>query len=284
MNIRVYFILMIISISTFAACKNIKNTTVTGRIDNQKISDKKNSSDYNPSNNKIINEEYLANILAKQANDLVNGNHIDDAINLLKQVHEDTWATECVRGDIAAKQKDWKKASHFYDQASCLLGCLSNAEKSADVENRCKEIIQLSNEAKLIYGMLEISNDTKCKTRGHVVVPSIIPVQFEYNQSTLNSSGIDSVNKLTNLIRAKSDIKAITLIGHTDDRGSDEYNNNLSMKRAETVANYLKQHGIRVPIIHVGKGKSSPPVISDLSKYNQDEIWAIQRRVELKFD
>ena len=65
--------------------------------------------------------------------------------------------------------------------------------------------------------------------------------------------------------------------GHTDDKGTDEYNQQLSQKRAETVVGYLISKGIdRSRLRAVGYGRSMP--IADNKKRHGREK---NRRVEM---
>ncbi len=261
----------------------IKNSDLDQVELNEKHVIKQNLLSSDVSSHQKDRQQYAIDALAKRANDLVNQNRLIEAAALLDQAKMETWAIASVRGDLAAKQKNWEKASSYYDEAACLLGCFAPHKQNNEIEEYCKDISLSSSEAKLIYGVLETTASSSC-VRGTVVVPAIIPVKFGYNQSILNQDGIQSINSLLDIIKARQELKNITLIGHTDDRGTDAFNLNLSQKRAETVAKYLINHGIKFTITPIGKGKSNPPVISDPSKYSQEEIWAIQRRVELKFD
>lgn len=69
----------------------------------------------------------------------------------------------------------------------------------------------------------------------------------------------------------------ITVVGHTDARGSAEYNQELSVRRAEAVFRYLVNHGIKPERVTVaGRGESSPVASNDTSDGR-----ARNRRVEL---
>lgn len=71
--------------------------------------------------------------------------------------------------------------------------------------------------------------------------------------------------------------KSIVLVGHTDPRGSAEYNDRLGAKRAAAVRNYLIDHGIaadRVKIETAGERTAS----------SDPKDWATDRRVEVRVD
>jgi len=70
----------------------------------------------------------------------------------------------------------------------------------------------------------------------------------------------------------------ITVDGHTDDRGSDDYNMNLSQQRANAVAEYLSQHlpQTQTKIKAVGYGEQRPVSTNDTEAGRQQN-----RRVEI---
>ena len=66
---------------------------------------------------------------------------------------------------------------------------------------------------------------------------------FDFNKSELLPESFPELNKLFDLM--KSNPKAeIKLEGHTDNVGSHEYNMELSLRRTESVVNYLISKGI----------------------------------------
>jgi outer membrane protein OmpA-like peptidoglycan-associated protein len=68
----------------------------------------------------------------------------------------------------------------------------------------------------------------------------------------------------------------ISIIGHTDSIGSEIYNHNLSQKRAETVANYLKYMGLSQERISWSGQGGTKPIASNSSEVGRQQ----NRRVE----
>jgi outer membrane protein OmpA-like peptidoglycan-associated protein len=55
------------------------------------------------------------------------------------------------------------------------------------------------------------------------------------------------------------DKTVVEVAGHTDSTGSDSYNQTLSERRANSVAQYLQSHGIRSErVLTLGMGESRP--------------------------
>lgn len=70
------------------------------------------------------------------------------------------------------------------------------------------------------------------------------------------------------------------MTGHTDVRGSAEFNLKLSRERADAVASYLRQNGVEIVVDTAGKGSNEPLRLLDSSGLSQDDIYALNRRVE----
>ena len=101
-------------------------------------------------------------------------------------------------------------------------------------------------------------------------------ITFETASSNLNGNFyrvLDGVGEVLN----EYDQTVIEIAGHTDSRGSGEYNLGLSDRRADEVANYLEGQGVMpLRIITVGLGEDMP--VADNSTV---EGRLLNRRVEL---
>jgi len=103
-------------------------------------------------------------------------------------------------------------------------------------------------------------------------------IQFEFNSYKLLGSSFDELDALA-LYLLKHPQVSVVLAGHTDDVGGDRYNQQLSLRRADNVARYLKLQGIAGSRITVeAYGKDRPLVAED-----SDEARAVNRRVEIRF-
>ncbi len=68
-------------------------------------------------------------------------------------------------------------------------------------------------------------------------------VYFATNKSNINAKSQTNLNKLIAIFKEYPDTN-ITVVGHTDNTGNDDYNMELSRKRAESVTNYLVSKGL----------------------------------------
>ena len=81
---------------------------------------------------------------------------------------------------------------------------------------------------------------------------------FGFDKSTLNASARTNLDSLAKTLNKYPETNII-IDGHTDNTGSEKYNMNLSMERAESVESYLKNQGVKSDrIVTRGLGESAP--------------------------
>ncbi len=108
-------------------------------------------------------------------------------------------------------------------------------------------------------------------------------VYFGFDKYVFNAESEDVLRKVALLLLENKDIH-IEIIGHTDSRGSQEYNHSLSLKRVESVKDYLSKSGIEeTRMSGIGKGETKPRNhCGDQIRCTKDE-YAENRRVEFSF-
>lgn len=85
-------------------------------------------------------------------------------------------------------------------------------------------------------------------------------IYFDFDKTDLRHISVDELDKLVKIMQENPTI-VIQLAGHTDRRGSAEYNQELSEQRAEIAKAYLVSKGINASRIKtVGYGESNPEV------------------------
>ncbi len=100
-------------------------------------------------------------------------------------------------------------------------------------------------------------------------------VLFDFNKSDLTVDSKQSLDKIIDIFNKYSDTN-IEIQGHTDSKGSTEYNQNLSVQRATSVSSYLTQKNIPSARLSIkGYGEEAPKYTNDT-----DEGRAGNRRVE----
>ncbi len=100
---------------------------------------------------------------------------------------------------------------------------------------------------------------------------------FNFNSFTLKAGAYPELDRVARILNQYPQTR-IRVEGHTDSRGSAEYNMKLSQRRAEAVANALIQRGVDpVRITTIGFGESQP-VSSDASANRRVEIKIMPNR------
>jgi len=104
------------------------------------------------------------------------------------------------------------------------------------------------------------------------------PIYFEFNKSNITQEGAFELDKLVQVMKA-NDKLVIFAKSHTDNRGSDVYNMNLSERRAKSTVQYVLSKGIAAArITGKGFGETEPKV--DCKEACTEEEHAQNRRSE----
>lgn len=100
-------------------------------------------------------------------------------------------------------------------------------------------------------------------------------IYFDFDKTTLKSESFVELDKVVDFLKRNSSVE-IEIAGHTDSKGSDDYNLNLSQGRSQSVVDYLISQGIESYRLSAhGYGESKPIDTNDT-----DEGRANNRRVE----
>jgi peptidoglycan-associated lipoprotein len=102
-------------------------------------------------------------------------------------------------------------------------------------------------------------------------------VHFEYDQSDLRAGDKSVLDAKIPILQANTGVM-IRVSGHTDERGSDEYNLALGQRRAAAAKAYLVQHGIaesRIETISYGEERPS-------AQGSDEGAYAQNRRAEFE--
>lgn len=96
-------------------------------------------------------------------------------------------------------------------------------------------------------------------------------IVFDTGRSTIKPGGEKVLEELLSWLKKNPDVSRIRLEGHTDSRASDEFNQDLSERRAITVANWLVDHGLdHNRILAVAFGESRPLTRNDTPAGRQE--------------
>jgi len=129
-----------------------------------------------------------------------------------------------------------------------------------DEEDRCPDVA----------GVAEMMGCPKIDYQAHEVL-------FQSGKATLLPTGKKELDVLTNFLTKNPNVN-ITLVGYTDNSGTDKINEPLSVKRAESAKAYLVSKGIDAGRIQTEGHGSQDPIADNKTKAGK----AKNRRIELK--
>jgi peptidoglycan-associated lipoprotein len=103
-------------------------------------------------------------------------------------------------------------------------------------------------------------------------------IYFDYDDASIRGDARTTLKANSQAIQGRSEWKTVTLEGHTDERGSEEYNLALGERRANAAKQYLVDLGIPSSrMVTVSFGEASPAV-----QGHDESAWRWNRRVEFK--
>ena len=126
---------------------------------------------------------------------------------------------------------------------SLLAACHGVPASSAQVEQRAQALRDL--------GFQRVGDDWELQMLG--------PLLFEFNSDDIKGQRRESVLQMGRALR-KLGVDSLRVEGHADDQGSAEYNNSLSQRRAQKVADILVEAGIPREHIEVRSYGASRPL------------------------
>lgn len=99
------------------------------------------------------------------------------------------------------------------------------------------------------YGLGEVKKERVIVLRG---------IEFDFDKSNIRPSSLPIVQKDVAELKSYKNVD-IRIVGHTDSKGSDAYNQKLSERRADAVMQYFLQQGVNGDrMSSSGRGESEP--------------------------
>jgi OmpA-OmpF porin, OOP family len=143
------------------------------------------------------------------------------------------------------------------------------------LEARDREVAAANQRAQEAQQQLQ---QMQAKQTDRGMVMTLGDVLFDTGKDTLKPGAELNIDRLAKYLESSPGTKII-VEGHTDNRGSDEYNEDLSNRRAQSVAKALESRGISADRIQaIGRGKSYPVASNSDAAGRQQN-----RRVEIVF-
>jgi len=116
--------------------------------------------------------------------------------------------------------------------------------------------------------------------RGFEAKKTALPLEFIFRETAFTAKGQAAANDMFDYLTRQGS-PDVHLVGHTDPRGSDAYNQEFSERRAEAVAAFLKSKGYKGKITTSGSGETERFQPDDPGRYTEEQLFQLDRRVEL---
>ncbi|MBY5805413.1 DUF4384 domain-containing protein [Rhizobium ruizarguesonis] len=207
------------------------------------------------------------------------------------------WQASATLGEIYFSARRFADAAADYQQAIEIIKNETRTPKAPPAET-ISDLIQRAAQARILAAnptsdhpegsFVPAEKDHRSgvlggiyseNVRGIVPVSIPVPITFDFNKSSFTSIGTEAAEELLEALKEQKPGRVI-LIGHTDRRGGDDYNQKLSERRAQAVADFLKSKGIDATIDAEGRGASEPVDVTATANLTEDDVDALNRRVE----
>jgi len=169
----------------------------------------------------------------------------------------------------------------------CVNGSCQQCRDSSDCESGQK---CAAGRCEAIEGYCTTDNDcspdekcraNRCRPQERAAAPIPEPtapcilqsVYFDFDPSTIKKENGDQLAANADCLREKKATK-VTLTGHCDPRGTEEYNLALGDRRARAASEYLKSLGLDAEITHMSMGE-------EMARGTDEASWARDRRVDI---
>lgn len=192
-----------------------------------------------------------------------------------------------VNAEIGLESIEEAKALERIDEAEAIRTQVQLEARTAAAEQASAEAQQLRQEAEQARAAAQSASEEakrlqqelaalEAKQTDRGVVLTLDDVLFETDQAELKPGASMAMNRLADFLRDHPD-RRLLIEGHTDARGSEQYNERLSMQRAYAVTEALVERGIPTERLRpVGLGEAYPVASNETTAGRQQN-----RRVEI---
>jgi len=207
------------------------------------------------------------------------------------------WQASATMGEVRFGERRFVDAAMAFDRA---IEIVKNETRTPAAPSKfeIEGLVDRAGQARLLAanlasanengGFVKTARDQRDGRLGGIYSPSVrgivpraipVPITFDYAKTSFTGVGKEAAQELLSAIKEQKPDR-IKLVGHTDVRGSAETNMTLSNARAEAVAAFLRENGVDASVETVGKGANEPIKLNDTSGLTQEDMYALNRRVE----
>ena len=157
-------------------------------------------------------------------------------------------------------------------ETGACVQCIQNPDCGSGmkcVNNSCVPDVECSTDA-------DCGQGRKCDNNKCIVdVCKLQPVYFDFDEYSLRTDARDTLDNNYTCMKERG-ITNISVEGHCDDRGSDEYNLALGNRRANAAKKYMKRIGVsRKDVRSISYGEERPACMD-----SGESCWSRNRRAE----
>jgi outer membrane protein OmpA-like peptidoglycan-associated protein len=207
------------------------------------------------------------------------------------------WQASATLAEVRFGERRFADAAGAYDRA---IEIMKNESLTATAPSKFEidGLVERSGQARLLAAngagagegkkFVKTARDQRDGTLGGFYSRSVrgivpralpIPITFVFRETTFTDVGQQAAREFATALKEQLPSR-ILLVGHTDVRGTAEFNMKLSYARAQAVAGFLRDNGINLPVETDGKGATEPVHLSDSAGLTQEDIYTLNRRVE----
>jgi outer membrane protein OmpA-like peptidoglycan-associated protein len=182
-------------------------------------------------------------------------------------------------------QRDSDRLDARTREADIAQGQVASAEAAVVAQKQVADAARTDADAERVAAATHAEelqrqiDDLEAKATERGLVLTLGDVLFTTGKADLNSGATGTLNKLASFLNQYPD-RSAAIEGHTDNTGSDDYNVDLSQRRADSVRSYLMGQGIgSTRLAASGMGESHPVAGNESAEGRQQN-----RRVEVVID
>lgn len=131
-------------------------------------------------------------------------------------------------------------------------------------------------DATLTRGVASTETTSRELTEPPVDAREVPMAHFEFDSAALSSEAVHVVNEQSRFLRENPE-HTVVIVGAADERGSEDYNYRLGLRRAASVRNQLVRDGVSSSRIQIRSVGESEP----MSDGHDEASWALNRRAEV---
>jgi peptidoglycan-associated lipoprotein len=152
-----------------------------------------------------------------------------------------------------------------------VVGCTSKAEQAAPAAESAAAPVAETKKEETAVSAPTSEPAAQAPVTTDALAASLANVYFEYDSSVLTEKSKQQLDNIAAALKAQPSTK-IVVEGHTDSRGSEEYNLALSERRAQAISEYLSAAGVSSSqLVAEPKGENFPVAQGeDESAYSQN--------------